>query len=132
MWCGSITNFFAAPWSKSLYPPGASSSEMVCTFTALATSALPCRIACISCRLYFITGHCPVVNACDFAHPSPIRHPEQREPRSREWGREEGEPIGVEAAEAFRVIVIEDDAQEEAGPTHVTPPGTEGGEPAGG
>ncbi len=63
------------------------------------------------------------------AHPSQIRHPEQLEPRIREWGREEGEAIGVEAAEAFRVIVIEEDAEEEAGPTHVTPPGTEGGPP---
>ena len=66
------------------------------------------------------------------AHPSQIRHPEQLEPRIREWGREEGEPIGAEAAEAFRVIVIEEDAEEEAGPTHVTPPGTEGGDPTGG
>jgi hypothetical protein len=34
--CGSMTNFRAAPLSKSLYPLGASSSEISVTFTALA------------------------------------------------------------------------------------------------
>ena len=43
------------------------------------------------------------------AHPSQIRQPEQLEPRIRDWAREEGEVIGVEAAEAMRVIVIEPD-----------------------
>ena len=62
------------------------------------------------------------------AHGSQIRHPERLEPRIREWAREEGEAIGVVAAEAFRVIVIEDD--EEEGPTHDTPPETEGAAPA--
>lgn len=61
------------------------------------------------------------------AHGSQIRHPERLEPRIREWAREEGESIGVTAAEAFRVIVIESDAEE--GPTHRTPPETEGAEP---
>jgi LmbE family N-acetylglucosaminyl deacetylase len=61
------------------------------------------------------------------AHPSQLRHPERLEERIREWAAEEGEPIGVAAAEAFRVIVIEEDEEEE-GPTHVTPPETEGGE----
>ena len=65
------------------------------------------------------------------AHPSQIRHPERLEDRIRDWARDEGEAIGVAAAEAFRVIVIEEDAVEEAGPTHVTPPGTEGGDPGG-
>ena len=51
------------------------------------------------------------------------------EPRIREWATEEGAAIGVAAAEAFRVIVIEEDAVEEEGPTHVTPPQTEGGGP---
>jgi LmbE family N-acetylglucosaminyl deacetylase len=46
------------------------------------------------------------------AHGSQIRHPEQLEPRIREWAREEGTTIGVEAAEAFRVIVIEEDELE--------------------
>lgn len=62
------------------------------------------------------------------AHPSQIRHPDQLEPRIRDWAREEGARIGTEAAEAMRVIVIEED--EEEGPTHVTPPDTEGAGPA--
>ncbi|MCJ7711034.1 MAG: PIG-L family deacetylase [Chloroflexi bacterium] len=61
------------------------------------------------------------------AHGSQLRHPERLEPRIREWAREEGEAIGVAAAEAFRVIVIEDDDEE--GPTHDTPPDTEGAAP---
>lgn len=61
------------------------------------------------------------------AHGSQLRHPERLEPRIREWAREEGEVIGVVAAEAFRVIVIEDDDEE--GPTHDTPPDTEGAAP---
>ena len=58
------------------------------------------------------------------AHASQIREPESLEARIREWAREEGEPIGVEAAEALRVIVIEDD--EDEGPTHAHEPQTEG------
>lgn len=65
------------------------------------------------------------------AHASQIRHPERLEPRIREWAREDGEAIGAAAGEAFRVIVIEEDADEEEGPTHVTPPQTEGGDPEG-
>ncbi len=61
------------------------------------------------------------------AHKSQLRHPERLEPRIRAWAREEGEQIGVAAAEAFRVIVIEDDDEE--GPTHDTPPDTEGASP---
>ena len=49
--------------------------------------------------------------------------------RIRDWAREEGEAIGALAGEAFRVIVIEEDAQEDEGPTHDTPPQTEGGDP---
>ena len=48
------------------------------------------------------------------AHPSQIRHPEELEPRIREWAKAEGAAIGVEAAEALRVIVIEDDEDPEA------------------
>jgi LmbE family N-acetylglucosaminyl deacetylase len=59
------------------------------------------------------------------AHASQIHHPDQLEERIRDWARDEGEPIGTAAGEAFRVIVIEED--EEEGPTHVTPPQTEGG-----
>jgi LmbE family N-acetylglucosaminyl deacetylase len=57
------------------------------------------------------------------AHASQIREPATFEERIREWAREEGAPIGVEAAEAHRVIVIEDD--EDEGPTHAHEPGTE-------
>ena len=45
------------------------------------------------------------------AHASQIKHPEQLETRIREWAKEEGAPIGVEAAEALRVIVIEADEE---------------------
>ena len=55
--CGSRMNFFAAPLSKSLYPVGASSSVMTVAFTALAICTLSCRMAIISPRWYFITGH---------------------------------------------------------------------------
>jgi LmbE family N-acetylglucosaminyl deacetylase len=43
------------------------------------------------------------------AHASQIRHPEQLEARIREWAAEEGQLYGVPAAEAFRVIVIDED-----------------------
>jgi LmbE family N-acetylglucosaminyl deacetylase len=46
------------------------------------------------------------------AHASQIREPEKLDERMRAWAREEGEPIGVEAAEAFRVIVIDEDDDE--------------------
>jgi LmbE family N-acetylglucosaminyl deacetylase len=59
-------------------------------------------------------------------HASQIRHPESLEARIREWAREEGAAIGVEAAEAHRVIVIEDDDEE--GPTHDHEPATAGAE----
>jgi LmbE family N-acetylglucosaminyl deacetylase len=57
------------------------------------------------------------------AHASQIREPASFEERIREWAREEGAPIGVGAAEAHRVIVIEDD--EDEGPTHAHEPETE-------
>ena len=50
------------------------------------------------------------------AHASQIRQPASLEERIREWAREEGAAIGVDAAEAHRVIVIEDD--EDEGPQH--------------
>src|SRR4051794_28798746 len=59
------------------------------------------------------------------AHASQLRTPESLEARIREWAHEEGSPIGVDAAEAHRVIVIEDD--EEEGRTHVQEPETEAG-----
>jgi LmbE family N-acetylglucosaminyl deacetylase len=49
------------------------------------------------------------------AHASQIHELDKLDGRMREWAKEVGEPIGVEAAEAFRVIVIEDDQEE--GPT---------------
>ncbi len=49
------------------------------------------------------------------AHASQIRQPERLEARIREWAREEGEQIGVAAAEAFRVIVIDEDETEPPG-----------------
>ena len=49
------------------------------------------------------------------AHASQIRHPEGLGDRIREWAREEGEAIGVAAAEALRVVVIEDDEDEGPG-----------------
>jgi LmbE family N-acetylglucosaminyl deacetylase len=74
-------------------------------------------------RLYLFwsnhpTAHVDVTTTLDRklaalrAHGSQIRHPELLEPRIREWAREEGATIGVEAAEAFRVIVIEEDEAE--------------------
>ncbi len=50
------------------------------------------------------------------AHASQLRRPEQLEKRIREWAREEGEPLGVEAAEALRVIVIDEDDETSASP----------------
>jgi LmbE family N-acetylglucosaminyl deacetylase len=47
------------------------------------------------------------------AHASQIRNPAQLEARIRDWARDEGAAIGVDAAEALRVIVI--DADEEPG-----------------
>ena len=46
------------------------------------------------------------------AHASQIRKPEELEERIRSWAREEGEPIGVAAAEALRVVVIDEDEDE--------------------
>jgi hypothetical protein len=49
--CGSMTNFLAAPLSKSLYPCGASSRVMMVALTARAGCTLSCRIAIMSWRL---------------------------------------------------------------------------------
>jgi LmbE family N-acetylglucosaminyl deacetylase len=53
------------------------------------------------------------------AHPSQIRHPESLEARIRSWAEEEGAVIGLPAAEAHRVVVIEDD--EGDAQAHTTP-----------
>jgi LmbE family N-acetylglucosaminyl deacetylase len=50
------------------------------------------------------------------AHVSQIHHPERLETRIREWAAGEGEAIGVAAAEAFRLVVIEED-DEDPGPS---------------
>jgi LmbE family N-acetylglucosaminyl deacetylase len=49
------------------------------------------------------------------AHPSQIRHPEKLDERMRSWAAEDGEAIGVEAGEALRLIVIDEDADEAPG-----------------
>jgi LmbE family N-acetylglucosaminyl deacetylase len=46
------------------------------------------------------------------AHASQIREPEALAERIRAWMAEEGEPIGVAAGEALRLIVIDDDDDE--------------------
>jgi len=67
------------------------------------------------------TAHIDVTAAIDRkvealrAHASQIHEPDKLDQRIREWAKEAGEPIGAEAAEGFRVIVIDDDAEE--GPT---------------
>ena len=49
------------------------------------------------------------------AHASQIHEPDQLATRIREWAAETGAKIGSAAAEAFRLVVIEDD--EDEGPT---------------
>ncbi len=49
------------------------------------------------------------------AHASQIREPGRLEGRIREWAREAGAAIGAEAAESFRVIVIDEDQPESEG-----------------
>jgi LmbE family N-acetylglucosaminyl deacetylase len=46
------------------------------------------------------------------AHASQLKDPAGIEDRIRQWAAEEGQAIGVAAAEALRVIVIDDDADE--------------------
>ena len=60
-------------------------------------------------------------------HASQIKEPERLDERMRAWAKENGEAIGVEAAEAFRVVVIDEDDEE--GPTGQTDEST-GGSPA--
>jgi LmbE family N-acetylglucosaminyl deacetylase len=51
-------------------------------------------------------------------HVSQIHEPDKLDERMRAWAKESGEPIGVDAGEAFRVVIIDDD--EEEGPTGET------------
>jgi LmbE family N-acetylglucosaminyl deacetylase len=62
------------------------------------------------------------------AHTSQIRDPERLMSWIRTWAAEEGEAIGTTAAEAFRVIVIEDD--EDEGPTGQAAPEDPPADPA--
>jgi LmbE family N-acetylglucosaminyl deacetylase len=50
------------------------------------------------------------------AHASQIKEPAKLDERIRAWAAEEGEAIGVAAAEALRLVVIDDD--EDEGPVH--------------
>ena len=52
------------------------------------------------------------------AHASQIKEPAKLAERIRAWAAEEGEPIGVPAGEALRLVVIDDD--EDEGPLHDT------------
>jgi len=49
-------------------------------------------------------------------HESQIKHPDQLADRIRAWAAEEGAAIGSLAAEAYRLVVIEEDDEDE-GPT---------------
>jgi LmbE family N-acetylglucosaminyl deacetylase len=66
------------------------------------------------------------------AHASQIQHPDRLAERIREWAAEEGAAIGATAAEAFRLVVIDEDENADEGPTgHETvpeevPPGRDG------
>lgn len=51
------------------------------------------------------------------AHVSQIHEPERLAERIRAWAAEEGEPIGVAAAEALRLVVIDEDEDEGPDPT---------------
>ena len=46
------------------------------------------------------------------AHASQIKEPAKLDERMRSWAREEGEAIGVDAGEAFRVVIIDEDDDE--------------------
>ena len=74
-------------------------------------------------RLYLFWSNTPTVRvdvsgtierkiAALRAHVTQIREPGQLEPRIREWAAEEGRPIGAAAGEAFRLVIIDDDADE--------------------
>jgi len=49
------------------------------------------------------------------AHASQIHEPDKLAERIRAWAAEEGQPIGVAAAEALRLVVIDDDEDEGPG-----------------
>jgi LmbE family N-acetylglucosaminyl deacetylase len=45
-------------------------------------------------------------------HGSQLKHPDELEPRIRTWAAEAGRAIGAEAAEAFRLVIIDEDEEE--------------------
>jgi LmbE family N-acetylglucosaminyl deacetylase len=65
------------------------------------------------------------------AHASQIREPDKLAERIRSWAKEEGEPVGVQAAEALRVVVIDEDEDEgpDPGLASVTDAAVNEGEP---
>ncbi|HXI80799.1 MAG TPA: PIG-L deacetylase family protein [Verrucomicrobiae bacterium] len=62
------------------------------------------------------------------AHASQIHEPDKLDERIRAWAAEEGQPIGVAAAEALRLVTIDDD--EDEGPSGEERPATEPAEAA--
>ncbi len=56
------------------------------------------------------------------AHASQIHHPDGLADRIRSWASEEGEAIGSVAAEAYRLVVIEEDDEDEGPVGHKTTP----------
>jgi LmbE family N-acetylglucosaminyl deacetylase len=46
------------------------------------------------------------------AHASQIKEPDKLAERIRDWAKEEGEPIGIAAGEALRLVVIDEDGDE--------------------
>ncbi len=89
-------------------------------FPALARAGL---VAHVVRRLYLFWPNAPtawvdVTGTLDRkiaalrCHASQVADPDGLEARIRAWSAEEGEPIGAAAAEAFRVIVIDDDPNE--------------------
>jgi LmbE family N-acetylglucosaminyl deacetylase len=64
------------------------------------------------------------------AHASQLREPERIERWITEWAAEEGARIGVEAGEAFRVVVIDEDPSEEVAAEEAPAPAEVADEPA--
>ncbi len=96
------------------------------TFPWLARDGLaPHRVR----RLYLFWSHAPNahVDVSDVlerridalrAHASQLREPERVVGWVREWAADEGKAIGVSAAEALRVVVIDEDPDETPHPDH--------------
>jgi len=54
------------------------------------------------------------------AHGSQIKEPDKLAERIRDWAKEEGEPLGIPAAEALRLVVIDEDEDEGPDPDLAT------------